>query len=247
MSIFSFRPLYPKSKLKQFLLIVSVITILIPVVLILRLLVTIGFIPYYREHWHEQLKQEPAPNAIRLVGLGDSAMQGVGAHSPAMTLFGRVERYIEQETGRPVYGANISVSGAKAGEVVSNQVPRLKELNPDIIIVSVSGNDANQQIDLDEFKRNINELFAALPKDKTVVSDVPGVNHRDPYQPILLAAAKRHGLRVAPVYENFAPHDDKFSSYAGDFFHPSSKGYEYWFNAYREPVKDILSSLDKKR
>ncbi|PLS82001.1 hypothetical protein CYG49_00360 [Candidatus Saccharibacteria bacterium] len=241
----SFRPIFPKSRAKRILLIALTFTIVVPLILIARALITLGTVSTYREHWEAQLRQTPPSNVIRVVGLGDSAMQGIGASTPDESVYGRISEHIAARTGRPVYQANISVTGAKVADVLRDQLPQLQKLQPDIIVVSVSGNDANQQVDIKQFERDINTLYAALPKDITIVSDVPGVDHREAYQPILLEAASKHGLTVAPVYENFAPHDDKITSYAGDFFHPSSKGYKYWFNAYRPAVDKLLVSIEK--
>lgn len=247
MKILNYRSLYPKATWKKVVLVASIITLIVPIALIVRVIGVLTDIPAYKEYWQDRLKETPENESIRLVALGDSAAQGIGADSPEEGFVGRIEQYIQQKTGKPVYVANISVTGAKVADVLENQLPRLKDLNPDIIVLSVSGNDANKQIDINGFKEDINKLYSGLPADKTIVSDVPGVDHREQYQPILLEAARKNNLRVAPVYEKFHPHDDEFSSYAGDFFHPSSKGYSYWFEAYRPHVDELIDELNLQK
>lgn len=199
-------------------------------------------VPMFKQYWNDQAQKEVPDNAIRLVALGDSTMQGIGASKPGEGVVGLIADYIQSVTGRPVHITNISVSGARVKGALSDQLPKFNTLSPDIVIVSISANDANNMVDKANFERDINELYAALPSARTVVSDVPGVDHRDDYQPILLQAANKRNLHVAPVYETFRPHENSFSAYAGDFFHPSSKGYAYWFDAYKPYVDKILEN-----
>lgn len=242
---FRYPLIYPVATWKKVVLGLSAITLILPIILIFRLIGALADTAEYKQYWEGRLNQHASENAIRLVVLGDSAAQGVGAKSPEEGLAGLIERYIGEKTGRPVYVANISVTGAKVSDVLEKQLPKLSGLRADIVIVSVSGNDANKRVPLDRFTADITKLYAALPSDRTVVSDVPGVDNREWYQPVLLEAANKTGIYVAPVYENFHPHSDEFSAYAGDFFHPSSRGYTFWFNAYRPHIDDILATLEK--
>jgi len=64
-------------------------------------------------HFWQEKANEPVPaDAIRVVALGDSATQAIGADHPMEGFVGRIASYVQAKTGRPVYITNVSVGGA---------------------------------------------------------------------------------------------------------------------------------------
>src|SRR5659263_475460 len=80
----------------------------------------------YREHWRELAESHvDGGGALRYVALGDSAAQGVGASSPARGYVPIVADGVAEATGLEVALYNLSVSGAKATDLLEDQLPRL--------------------------------------------------------------------------------------------------------------------------
>lgn len=77
------------------------------------------------------------------VALGDSATQGVGATSPERGYVGQVLDALSDRDGVGWRVLNLSVSGARARDVLAGQLPRLEALDvrPELVSCLVGGND----------------------------------------------------------------------------------------------------------
>ena len=78
----------------------------------------------FPKYWLDRANEPTAPNAIRLVALGDSIMQAIGADKPEDGIAGRVAGYLYDKTGRPVHVTNVSVSGATVQDIIAHQLPQ---------------------------------------------------------------------------------------------------------------------------
>lgn len=67
----------------------------------------------FPKYWLDRANEPTATNAIRLVALGDSIMQAIGADKPDDGIAGRVAAYLLAKTGRPVHVTNVSVGGRR--------------------------------------------------------------------------------------------------------------------------------------
>jgi len=179
-------------------------------------------------------------NEFVIVALGDSTMQALGAKRPQDGVAGRVANLSEKRFGKEVRVVNLSVSGAKLGELVKEQLPKAKDIKADLIIVSIGANDAAKKSDLDNYAKYYNQLISAMPLEKTVFANTPDVINRDQYEKIFQRLALENNLKVAKIYETVYPHRNDPLMYAGDFYHPSSKGYLYWYQAFKPEVLKII-------
>src|ERR1700737_869020 len=84
-------------------------------------------------YWQTQLGQPVPSNGIRLVALGDSSVEGIGASHAMDSYVGRISAYVGQMTGRPVHIANVA-TGGPITDIVSNQLPRVDLKTADIVI-----------------------------------------------------------------------------------------------------------------
>lgn len=57
----------------------------------------------FPQFWAANAKEPIPPNGLRLVALGDSATQAIGAASPMEGFVGRIATYMQAKTGRPVH------------------------------------------------------------------------------------------------------------------------------------------------
>ena len=194
----------------------------------------------YSRFWRRR-RAEPVPGgAIRLVALGDSTFQALGASRPMNGTVGLVARYLEEKTGRSVHIDNVSVTGAKAVDVVMHQLTLIDAKSADVIIVAVGANDALKQSDIQIFERSIGEIVDALPADRTIMADVAMVRDRDAYQTTLERLRAGAGLRRGDIEAAFKTPIGSGRQIAKDFFHPSNHGYEIWFEGFRPALDQLI-------
>lgn len=172
------------------------------------------------------------------VALGDSTAQGVGASGPERGYVGLIAGRLRAATGRPVQVVNLSRSGARVRDVVAEQLPRLANLSPDLVTVSVGGNDV-AHYDAECFRSDVDALIAELPPG-TVVGDVPWFMHGGTGRKSGEAAtyvatrAGARGLAVARLHRAMRDRGWKsmLTDFAPDWFHPNDRGYRLWADAF---------------
>lgn len=196
----------------------------------------------YARYWRRLREGRVPDGAIRLVALGDSTFQALGASRPDRGTVGRIAKHIEQKTGRQVHIDNVSVTGAKAVDVVRDQLKRVDMNTADIVVIAVGANDALKQSDIEVFEKSVRKIIDTVPADRTVMADVAMVRDRDAYQRILA----RH-RDVAGVYRGDLAYGfrniKRFRRLSGaDFFHPSNYGYELWFTCFQPALDELIEA-----
>lgn len=189
-------------------------------------------------YWESRLVEPAAANAVRLVAMGDSTVQAIGADSPMDGYVGRIARYIEARTGRPVHIANVS-TGGKTADIIRDQLPRVDLSTADIVIVADS-NDLESRVPLDKYGADLTTLTALLPPDKTVYSDLPLLPGREPYQRVLQQVTDSRGIMRADFAAIFKGEGRRLDIFSWLPPHLNSKGYRYWFKAF-QPKVDVIA------
>jgi len=189
----------------------------------------------YRTYWAEPRGET---GGLLYVALGDSAAQGIGASRPERGYVGLLAERIREQTGRPVRVVNLSRSGATIRDLLDMQLPRLRELRPDVVTVEVGGNDV-RSYDPARFSADVDELTAALPVG-TLIADVPDFMHgrwgdrAAEAAGIVAAGAGAHQLRIVPLHD--AQRDRgagaMLTDFAADWFHPNDRGHRVWADAF---------------
>lgn len=202
----------------------------------------------YREHWRAlAASHDPADDVVRYVALGDSAAQGVGASSPETGYVPVVADAVAALTGRDVALYNLSVSGAKATDVLADQLPRLADLGfaPDLLTLGIGGNDVvDRRISVQDFLDTMAEVLAELPPG-SFVADPPGF-----LIPPFEARSDAMAVGVRPLIRDAghhlvalhratrsAGHLGWVRNVAADAFHPNDRGYAGWAGAFIEAVE----------
>jgi lysophospholipase L1-like esterase len=182
---------------------------------------------------------EPAPaNAIRLVALGDSATEAIGADRPMEGFVGRIATYVQTRTGRPVHIVNVA-DGATYGDIVRRQLPKVNLTTADLVIVACS-NDVESRVPLGAYRAGLDALLQVLPADKTVISDFPLMPGREPYQSILQERTNALGIARADFARIFNHQGRRLDIFSWLPLHLNSKGYAYWFLAFQPGIDQIL-------
>ena len=203
-------------------------------------------LPVHSKWWRDHAKSD---GELLYVAIGDSAAQGIGASRPDRSYVGQIADELREATGRSVRVVNLSVSGATTSLAVRDQLPRfrdLRSLRPDVVTVSIGANDIAEW-DPVRFDRNIRSIFAELPLH-AVVADLPCFyfpqNERKVAEAnrMLRAAAREHGLVVAPLHEATRRQGLRgiLTQFARDMFHPNDHGYAVWAEAFGPALAGVL-------
>ena len=196
----------------------------------------------FPQHWESRAAEPVPPNALRVVALGDSIMQAIGARHPDEGIAGRVAAYLSQKTGRPVHVTNVSVGGATVRDVIEAQLPRVDLSRADLILVATA-NDMEKRVALDTYRADLLQFLPALPPDRTVISDLPLEPGRAAYQAALQQAADEAGIRRADFAAVFNGQGRRLDIFSWLLPHLNSTGYALWFTAF-QPEVDALLGLD---
>jgi acyl-CoA thioesterase I len=201
----------------------------------------VAFAAYWEAHNERVIAAraaEAVPGPLWVV-LGDSTAQGLGAPDPLGGYVGQTIAQLRRTTGQHWRVINLSVSGSLIRDVLADQVPRLKDHQPDLVTCSSGVNDILFSAPAKLFA-DLRALLNAVP-DATVLLDLPLpggfcgiVGHLSvPYitriNRVIHEVAAARDLPVAEVSTQFiAPWTGKF---ACDNFHPSQDGYRDWTRA----------------
>jgi lysophospholipase L1-like esterase len=195
-----------------------------------------------------------------LAVLGDSSVAGVGADCAEDTLTYGVAKALAQEYRVSLHA--FGVSGARLADVVRDQIPRLAELDPDVVLVCVGTNDITHCTPVYEVRRQLqllgSGLVTAAPRAVTVVSGLPpaetSLAFGWPLRNVLGAWARAYtrlyqaelspyGVTVVDIArvarDAFRRKREMFST---DLFHPSGAGYVFLGKFYGEAVRQALDA-----
>jgi lysophospholipase L1-like esterase len=183
---------------------------------------------------------------LRMVWLGDSTACGQGVHDADDALPLRVAAGLD----RPVEVRVLARGGSRAADVLRDQLPRLEGTAPDVVLVTVGGNDASHLTPRYRFARHYRELVQGLPAGTTtVLLGVPDMGAAIPrrVQPLrafsewrgrcLDGEIRRIARDAGAVYVDIAgqtgPTFRRYRErlYAEDRYHPDDAGYRLWAEA----------------
>lgn len=184
---------------------------------------------------------------VRILWLGDSTAAAVGTSSATHAVSSQVARRLD---GVASHNEVIAHSGDRVGDVLRDQLPRVKALRPDLVIISIGANDTVHLTQAGTFNRRYGELVdrlvaAGVPASHIVLVGVPDMGSpprlAQPLRAIVgwrsrrldrevKAVAKSHGARYVdlftPTSKRFRANPAKY--FAADKYHPSDAGYAMW-------------------
>lgn len=195
----------------------------------------------YARYWTD-LPRQAGDDAIVVVALGHSTVQGVGASVVDNGYLPILLRRLAKATGRDVHVINLSVSGSVSGDVVEHQLPALAALpvTPDLVLLDIGANDVVfPGHSLESFTASMRQILPALPPG-SFVADVPwiailhwgGPSRRFAQRSRELAAEYGHhvvGLHDASRTLGLLAYRRYISS---DLFHPNDRGYAGFADAF---------------
>lgn len=201
---------------------------------------------------------DPALPTLRMTVLGDSTITGPGLDDVDDT-FVRViahtlsSRYFVELN-------SLAVGGARSIDLLRNQVPAAIELDSDITMISVGGNDVMRAVPVRVFERNLEAIVAVM---KTVSREVVlmgvgdmGTIPRCP-QPLDRVAsmtgrianrvhqrvAKRQGVHSVDHWGWSAEAFRDPVMFSPDLFHPSPAGHRVWAQTVLPEVEEAIGRI----
>lgn len=165
--------------------------------------------------------------------LGDSTAQAIGATAHDRGYVGQLLAVLPEEAGVPWRVVNLSRSGARVADVLTEQLPALAEIAGEVSLVTcaVGANDLLPGRGR-HLEGQVVALLRALPAGAVVATLPQGIRQAraEALNELIRAEAPRRGLRVADVWARSGPPwRDSFSS---DHFHPNDTGYRRWAEAF---------------
>jgi acyl-CoA thioesterase-1 len=186
----------------------------------------------------------PAPQGpqVHIVALGDSLFAGYGLRAE--------EAYpVRLEAALRAHGVNASVINAGvSGDTTEDGLARLQFTlssqgqAPDMVLISLGGNDMLRGLPLDRTKANLDAILDELAKRhiKTVVMGMlaapnMGPDYAKQFNAIFPALAKKHGAVLVPFF--LKPIFGKPALQLPDHIHPTAQGVESMVAATVDAVK----------
>jgi len=191
--------------------------------------------------------------------LGDSTAAGQGAayESGIAVMTAR-----ELAKTREVIMTNFAVSGAKAEDVLIEQVPAAERTRPDLVLISVGANDVTHLTSIRAVQKDlvqiIRRLKAANANIRIILTGSPdmGAPPRIPWilRPIAAWRTRRlnamfesvasvSGVTFAPIAVATGPlFRNDHSLFASDHFHPNERGYATWLATLDRALGEALNN-----
>lgn len=201
----------------------------------------------YADAWAARNRDELATAHRRLVVLGDSMAQGVGASTPEQGWAGQLHARLAAD-GHRLALLNLSATGARVPDVLDQQVPVLEQHGgtAPLVVVLIGSNDLfGRRHHRETLPAAMTALVDRLP-DGSVVATLPQPRAaaRAANRPIDAAAAAG---RLHEVDLRRAGPTSWKGMLAPDYFHPNDLGYAALADAFEPVVRRALTGSSDPR
>jgi lysophospholipase L1-like esterase len=195
----------------------------------------------YAAAWRTANREALTGWHIRWIALGDSMTQGIGASSPEAGWVGQ----LAQRQRVPVDVINLSQSGARVEDVISDQLPAWRALAPaprgEIVTVLIGSNDVLSPRHRQLLAEAFAELLEQLPAG-AIVSSVPSPAGPAKAANELVRAAAAAG-DIRGVFPSQLDPGAWRGRLAADRFHPNDAGYAMIADTFAGQVSAALAAL----
>ncbi len=199
---------------------------------------------------------------LRITVLGDSTVTGPGLEHPDDTFVRQIA--LDLSSRFHVILTSLAVGGARAGDVLRRQVPGAIELDTDLTLISVGGNDVLRATPVWAFERNLDAIVAAMRTvSRSVVLMGVGDIGTVPRFPLpldrlaTLTGRMADGVHARVAERNGAGKVDHWgrsaqafrdpSVFSSDLFHPNATGHRIWADAVLPEVERAVEGLLQDR
>ena len=217
-------------------------------------------LPEYQDLDPNGIEGDAEGPALRLVAVGDSSCTGSGLDD-ASDIWLRVLARRIAATGRRVEVASFAVGGAKARDIVMDQLDAAVAARGDIALVSVGGNDALRGVRVHDFESHLEQIAARLAEVTPIVvlSGVGDLGSIPRLPANFAAVARRRGRRFDAAHKRVATRTgvlvadqwewavERFGDpaiFCADLFHPGPEGHRVWAEVAWQTLAAELELVD---
>lgn len=190
---------------------------------------------------------------VRLVVLGDSAARGYGLTDAGSALPQQVAGRMASATGRRVTVTSLATDGQRTVDVLAHQVPHLRGMRPDAVVVSVGVNDVlgrtPDRVVTAGTRDLLTSVVAACDRAAVVLVPCPDLSAAPGFPRPLNRMVGWRGRRIARLQEAVArelgvpvvplPRPEA-TMFGPDGFHPGAAGHA----AMADVVAEVLLHAD---
>ncbi|MDT8410568.1 MAG: SGNH/GDSL hydrolase family protein [Wenzhouxiangellaceae bacterium] len=198
--------------------------------------------------------------AVRLLGIGDSIIAGVGAGTVEKALIGQAAESLAQTLQVPVAWKACGKIGLTSRSIAETLLPRIPDQPFEAILVSAGVNDIISLHGIERWCRDIGILLQALsnrwPEAAIAVAGLPPMNRfpalPQPLRAVFGMRARQFDSvlreesnafpRVAHIPLDFVADPESFSA---DGFHPSENSYALFGRLAAEAVGRVIEQQGK--
>ena len=195
--------------------------------------------PYARA-WNEVNAATLGTAGPLWVALGDSMSQGIGASRFDCGWVSQLQMLLEQ-AGSPYRVLNLSVYGARVDDVLTRQLPAMRDLDaqPDLVTVLIGSNDIVSRKHRRDLLSNYRKLLQQLPPGSVIASPFGNFGLGKQINALVAEEAADRGLRVLNNRDeaSLASWRGKLSE---DHFHPNDRGYAGLAEAFFHTIQASL-------
>lgn len=177
--------------------------------------------------------------------LGDSTAQGIGAPTFHAGYVGQLGEILNDYWPLPWRIVNFSKSGARAGDVLATQLPRLESLDemPRLVTCAIGANDLLRTPE-GRLEQEMRMIMSRLPEGAVIATLPQGLRptRAVAVNSIIRAEAPAAGLVVADVWAHTG--GSWHGKLAADGFHPGLAGYTDWAEAFGEVLPATIVRSD---
>ena len=195
---------------------------------------------------------------INFLAIGESTIAGVGAKDHAEALTGQFAKYLSRVTGKSVSWHALGVSGITIERAINELVPKIPQVQMDVILVGLGGNDVFQLSTPKKFREDLSKLLKLLcdahPNAKIYLANVPMVRDfialPNPTRYVLSRVAKMHHFNAKDLISQqkdvfyYEPQSKFKAEHFSDGIHPSPHGYDLWAE---EMIDFFFNNQNKER
>ena len=201
----------------------------------------------------------PGADAIRYVALGDSYTIG--------TRVGQNDRWPNQlaaTLGDSVplgLVANLGVNGYTSDDLIRDELPELRELEPGFVSILIGVNDVVQRVSIERYRANVEqilgEVLAVVPRERIVVVATPdytrtprGADFGDideqragiqAVNEVMRAEAAERGIAFVDITPMADQAGTDRTLVATDLLHPSGAQYALWVELIAPVIEELLA------
>ncbi len=192
---------------------------------------------------------------LRYIAAGDSTAVGVGASETEKTHAYQIAENLSE--AHTVVYKNIGVIGATTKDVLEKQIDEIVAYEPDIVTVSIGGNDATHLVSRKAILHNYENIVARLEQETTAQIYITNtlyfkganilpwfyialIEYRSKSLNRKILDLESDRIHVVNIHDfGWSQFPDMRTTYAADRFHPNDTGYANWLAAFLDKITKL--------